>query len=241
MSLSDILGLDLPTSEGSTAKVSQYNTALGGVVEAVIAGYLQLPATSSTNIVLSSDQGRNAFLELTGTLTANVTVFLRVPAAASNAGYSSRRLLIFNNTSGAFTITIKTTASGSTGKTIQQGAVVEVVHNNTNVLAVQTIVPPWIAPTLLNSWANFSGATNSAGYRMRNGRVDLKGTVSGGTGLNTIIFVLPTGYRPAKDTFRSVVSNHAWGELVVYSTGNVVAYLGSTTWFCLDGISFDPA
>ncbi|QTH44973.1 hypothetical protein J4772_11550 [Cohnella sp. LGH] len=85
--------------------------------------------------------------------------------------------------------------------------------------------PQWIAPTLRNDWAG------TVRYMKDEfGNVHLKGYVSGGvmTGTSTVIFALPTGYRPSVQasiptvTSEAVTSNP--GSLVVYvlTNGNVV-------------------
>lgn len=59
----------------------------------------------------------------------------------------------------------------------------------------------WVAPTLTNSWAN--AGTVSAGYRVRDGVLRLRGTISGGTVSGTSTgdaFTLPTAYCPDQQT-----------------------------------------
>jgi hypothetical protein len=56
-----------------------------------------------------------------------------------------------------------------------------------------------------------------------------------------LTFVLPTRYRPAKDQLFPVASNHAFGEIAVFTNGNVTPYLGSTAFVSLTNISFDKA
>lgn len=95
------------------------------------------------------------------------------------------------------------------------------------------------APTLLNSWVNYGGGTTEAGYWKDDyGVVHLQGFVKNGSGLSTIVFQLPTGYRPALQINFSTVSNNAFGYGSVNADGNVYAVGGSTTSFSLDGISF---
>lgn len=54
----------------------------------------------------------------------------------------------------------------------------------------------WIAPTLVNSWANFGSGYETAAYlKDPLGFVHLKGLITGGT-TNTTAFTLPAGYRP---------------------------------------------
>lgn len=87
----------------------------------------------------------------------------------------------------------------------------------------------WVAPTLLNSWVNDS-PTSTSGYQKINGIVYIRGMVKNGTGIPTVIFQLPVGFRPGKDISRATVSNGAFGHLfITASNGNVSVEVGSTT------------
>lgn len=56
------------------------------------------------------------------------------------------------------------------------------------------VTTAWVAPTLLNSWANYGGSFQNAGYRKNGDVVEIRGTVKSGT-INPI-FTLPAGFRP---------------------------------------------
>lgn len=63
----------------------------------------------------------------------------------------------------------------------------------------------WITPTLINSWANVSGHTLQ--YRKTQlGEICLKGRISGGTSATNVL-LLPTGYRPSRDTLVPIMTN----------------------------------
>lgn len=97
----------------------------------------------------------------------------------------------------------------------------------------------WTAPTLLNSWVNFGAGTATAGYQKdANGFVHIRGLVKNGSGLGTVVFTLPVGYRPALRMHFGSASNAAFGYFYVENTGDVVASVGSTTWFSLDTGTF---
>lgn len=97
----------------------------------------------------------------------------------------------------------------------------------------------WIAPSLLNSWVNYGGAFETAGYRKdASGYVHLKGLVKSGTA-NTIIFTLPAGYRPIEQGMFAVNSGAAaFGRIDLTTGGDVTMNSGSTTWLSLSGINF---
>jgi hypothetical protein len=84
-----------------------------------------------------------------------------------------------------------------------------------------TLSDDWIAPTLLNSWVDFSAVYESAGYRKKNGNTEMRGFVKSGT--NDIILALPAVYRPPKNLVVAT-TGAAFAELYVFSAGNVTNY-----------------
>lgn len=104
---------------------------------------------------------------------------------------------------------------------------------------VHTPDAQWTAPTLVNSWVNYdTGANSLAGYRIdEDGVVHLKGTVKTGVP-PSVVFTLPTGYRPPGISHYAVTSNDAFGSVNIGTDGTVTAQVGSATWLALDGINF---
>jgi len=83
------------------------------ILQQSIAGYSAITLNATTGATLSytnglPSDGKNAVLNLTGTITSNVTV--TIPAGVTNKTY-----IIRNSTTGAFTVTVK--ISGQTGVT----------------------------------------------------------------------------------------------------------------------------
>lgn len=124
---SDQLRLELQaTGENSGNWGSKTNTNLE-LLEEALSGLLSINAAGSSNITLTtsnaaSDQARHGMLKFTGTLTGNIDII--VPA-------KTKAYLIWNATSGSFTLSVKT--SGGTGKTITQGTRQFVFCDGTNV------------------------------------------------------------------------------------------------------------
>jgi len=81
---------------------------------------------------------------------------------------------------------------------------------------------PWIAPTLLNSWADFgSGFANAGYFKDPLGLVHLQGEIIGGSS-GSIAFVLPVGYRPgAFNNYAAVNGSGVMGYVQIGPTGNV--------------------
>ncbi len=81
----------------------------------------------------------------------------------------------------------------------------------------------WTAPTLLNSWVNYGGDEETAGYRKNSENwVIIKGTVKSGTVTpGTAIFNIPAGYRPLKNHIFAQDCSGAFGAVSVALNGNV--------------------
>lgn len=87
----------------------QVNTALN-TLDAVTGGRLAKSGLTGGTVTLTTAEQNNAIIELTGTLTSNLTI-----QVAARVG----TWIFFNNTTGAFTCTVKVT--GQTGVVIEQG------------------------------------------------------------------------------------------------------------------------
>ncbi len=93
-------------------------------------GRLSKSAAGGVDVTLTAAEAANQFIELTGTITANINVI--VPAAA-------RLFFIYNGTSGAFTVTVKTAAG--TGVAVTQGGRTLLECDATNVVSPLSGVP----------------------------------------------------------------------------------------------------
>ena len=148
----------------------------------------------------------------------------------------------FSNISGAFTDGdgyILGIASGadtggfSVGVNTLRYAVGNVsLDPKTVAYGIQTI--PWVAPTLLNSWAELApGTYGNVGYSIdRFKRVSFRGVVNGGISGSKLL-VLPTGYRPPHTVFLATYNNY----LQIDATGDVHLF-GTATNVSLGGLSF---
>lgn len=88
-------------------------------------GKLSLSVAGAANVTLTQAQANNHILEFTGALTGNISVFVPLPA---------KQYTVFNNTTGAFTLTV----IGATGAgiAIGQGKRAIVYADGTNVVRV---------------------------------------------------------------------------------------------------------
>lgn len=103
---------------------------------------------------------------------------------------------------------------------------------------------PWIAPALLNSFANLGSGFSIAGYFKDSvGAVHLRGVVSNAPGVAaaTPIFTLPAGYRPAyRLVFPGNTGTASGGRIDVDVLGNVFSTFAVSAgdFRTLDGIAF---
>lgn len=94
------------------------------------------------------------------------------------------------------------------------------------------------SPTLLNSWTNYGGDYDTAGYYKDKDRVFLQGLIKGGT-VGAVAFTLPVGYRPAKRKIFVVNANNTFGRVDVLSNGNVyIDAMCSNSYVSLENINF---
>lgn len=105
-------------------------------------GSTQTYTLGSSNVTVTTSESQNLQLYLQGTLTASVTIFL--PAV-------SGMWIINNQTTGSFTVTVKTVAVGSTGVTVTRGVRSFVAANGTNVYFADDRVTPYSAPQDLST------------------------------------------------------------------------------------------
>ncbi len=127
---SDRLKLELQgTGENAGTWGDKTNNNLD-VVDAFVAGYLSKDVGGSSNVTLTTAnasataEASNKVIELTGTLTGNITVF--IPAKENN-------YFIYNNTSGSYTVNVAATGHGANSATIAQGAKTLVYCTSDNV------------------------------------------------------------------------------------------------------------
>ena len=92
-------------------------------LNAALTGRLVKSVAGGADVTLTTAEASNLFIELTGTLTANINLIM--PAGV-------RHNFILNNTSGAYAITVKTAAG--TGVAVMQGKRVLLECDGTNVV-----------------------------------------------------------------------------------------------------------
>lgn len=100
---------------------------------------LAVNVAGSANVPLTEAQAENGILEFTGALTGNINVTVPDATAAGNASW-----LIYNNTTGAFTLTFKP-VTGS-GVAVTQGRKTRAYFDGTNMVAAEGY------PVVVDGW-----------------------------------------------------------------------------------------
>lgn len=103
--------------------ISNNDSDPAAAVNTLVAGYLSKSVAGASDVTLSDAEARNAIHEYTGALTGNISVI--VP-------HDTKQYLIYNNTSGSFTLTIKTSAGS--GVAVTQGSKYTLVCDGINVV-----------------------------------------------------------------------------------------------------------
>ena len=97
-------------------------------LETAIAGVAAISGLVGGSRTLTDDENRNAILSLTGTLTADQTIVVRT---------ATKWWHVRNNTSGSFTVTVKTSAG--IGVVVARGVDTMVFCDGTNVLSLSAL------------------------------------------------------------------------------------------------------
>lgn len=115
-----------------------------------------------------------------------------------------------------------------------------------NAKLAESIFPTstgWTAPTLSNNWVNYGAGYADAGYRKDAlNRVQFRGLLKNGTTTSgTLIFTLPTGFRPSQNLiFITKTAGTSYGETRVNSNGQVTIgdAVWNTGWSSIDNVAF---
>jgi hypothetical protein len=95
-------------------------------------------------------------------------------------------------------------------------------------------------PAFQNSWVAYD-ARGAWFYKDASGRVHLEGVIKNGT-IGAVAFNLPEGYRPRLGARSFAVdSNFGYGQVDVWTTGDVYPAVGNNVFVFLDGVSFRAA
>ena len=132
--------LTLPTVGGDSGTWGTIlNNAVFTPIDAILGANLAVTITSA-DVSLTVSQFQNAIFVLTGALTGNH--FLIVPLSPNSLTVAcGGKFIVVNNTTGAFTVTVVTAATASTGVVVPQGFAASLYSDGTNVWYDQNGLP----------------------------------------------------------------------------------------------------
>lgn len=136
MSITANLKIIKPVSENDAQKVATLNGEADDL-DAAVAGMLTLSIAGTGDVPIGTygrTQAMNAAQKFTGVLTGNRTIYLPVVLGCP------RNIMVWNATTGAFSLTFKTTVGGSVGVTVTQTKKVWLFHDGTDVYKTTTEV-----------------------------------------------------------------------------------------------------
>ena len=165
---SDSLKLELMETGANAATWGTNTNTNLEVLDAFTQGYVSKSVAGSANITLSTGnadpnaEAANKVIELTGTLTGDIVVF--IPAVTGGSEY-----LFFNNTSGSQTLTIAATGHTANGAVVTQGAYSRVYCDGTANFNVKIQTSVLGAVTTKGAAVFDAGATVTAGQDLTAG------------------------------------------------------------------------
>jgi hypothetical protein len=143
------------------------------VLDAFAAGYLSKSVAGNSDVTLTTAnasataESSNKVIELTGTLTGNITVF--IPAKENNYTF-------FNNTAGSFSVTIAATGHTANGVAITQGGHAHVYCDGSSDFNVVNVFSSM--GSISASLATFTGDVTFSGNTTTSGNAAISGNVS---------------------------------------------------------------
>lgn len=112
----------------TSTKIPTINTGFAEL-DAAGGGFIQIDISGSGDRTLTRTEALNKIFKFVGTLTGVRNILYPVPSSCA------RKFDVWNATTGAHAVNIKTTAVGSTGPAVTQTKSVSLYHDNTNVKA----------------------------------------------------------------------------------------------------------
>ena len=151
---SDRLKLELQASGENAGTWGDKTNNNLEVIDAFVNGYLSKSVAGSSDVTLTTAdasataESSNKVIELTGALTGNIKVL--VPAKESN-------YVIFNNTTGSFTLTVAPTGHTSNGVAITQGSHTMIYNQSDKCVDVLGAKVGTTGTTYIGSGAELTG------------------------------------------------------------------------------------
>lgn len=228
-------------------KIATLNTAANEKTGYGVYSSLAVSAQATPNMTVSVPTGI-IYMDTGKRFTPAANAALAVTAADAT---NPRIDIVYVSYDGIISYLAGTAAASPTAPSVPTGgqllAQIAIAANATTITSANItdkrrlyLQEAWVAPTMVNSWVNYdTDNTNELmGYmKDTNGFVHFKGRIKSGT-VGSTIFTLPTGYRPLRTKCFSVVSNNAYGQINIYSTGAVVCNIGNNASVFFENVIF---
>jgi hypothetical protein len=205
------LGITLPDDGEFAGTWGQYtNTNLGTLIEQAVSGYVTQAMNASTDVTIDIPNGstgvaRNMYIECTGSMSQ-----------ANNLIVPAKRKLyfIYNNTSGGFAVTLKTTSG--TGIAVPPGKKMVLACDGTNIVDALSSI----------SSLNISGLTASTNLALDASK-NVVSVTNTGTG-NNVLATSPVLTTPNIGTPSAGTLTNCTGLPFAGTTGTLAADRGGT-------------
>jgi len=179
-------------------------------VDAFTAGFLSKSIAGSANVTLTTNnadptaESSNKVIDLNGILTGNVHVF--IPAVENN-------YVIYNNTSGSFTVTVAATGHAANGVAITQGAYSYLYcdgasnYNVKNIFSDLALEDVTLSGNLtVTGTSTLTGDVTASGNVNVSTNVTVTGTMTAGTVVETSSIAYKENIRSLDSTTEAILS-----------------------------------
>lgn len=139
------------------------------IIDAAFGGVLSLNATGSVGTVaISTANAKNLIINITGAMTGNAIYTL--PANSDATGIVGGQWIVYNNTTGAYTVTISPVSGGGTSVVCRQGVRTAIYSDGTNIALADDRASP--------GGANGQIQYNSSGALAGSPKMTFNGTIA---------------------------------------------------------------
>jgi hypothetical protein len=169
------------------------------IIDSALGGVLPLSAVGAVGTVnLSITQTQSLIINITGAMTGNAIYTL--PLNAASTGIVGGNWIVYNNTSGAFTVTFTPVAGGGTSVAIAQGTRSLIYSDGTNIAAVTSAAGTsgqviYNSANILTGSSNlvFNGTTLTAAGLASSGSITAGTTIAATTAITAGTTITATG------------------------------------------------
>lgn len=173
---------------GNNDYINNWNVPLNSdmdVLDAALGSAFSV-STINTDVYLTLQDARNQRIVIQGALTANINIFIPYVSGSTTVAVGGM-WIVDNQTTGAFTVTIKTVVAGSTGVLCGQGVRSLVFSNGNNCYFADDRVVPVALPQNLATTSTTTqfaslgvgvAASGTAGVLTTAGAINASGAIS---------------------------------------------------------------